>query len=357
MRQESLEVLRELSGMEGISGFEEEVRDYMQAGMEGMAEFSRDNLGSLICRKSGTAEGPRIMIPAHMDEIGFVVKDIEESGCLRFAPVGGWVDQVLLGHLVTVQTRGGNLPGLIGSQPPHLMPKKERGKLIRRKKMFIDIGAEDKDEARQMGVCIGDPIVPRQKFMHMENEKFLVGKAWDDRVGCALLMELIKELQNIRHPNTVFGVGTVQEEVGTRGGETSADVVGPDFCIALDVGIATDVPGVENEPKVELGKGPVLYMMDAGTISHRRFRDYVLDLAEEMDVPHQISLIEGGATDARSIHLHSEGVASVMFGIPTRYIHSHAGIIHTDDYDAMLQLLVEIVQGLDEDMADEILER
>ncbi len=355
MKQRSLDILRELSVIQGISGFEHEVRDYMRAQMEGLAELTRDNLGSLVCRKEGLSDAPVIMIPAHMDEIGFVVKDIDKTGCLRFAPIGGWLDQVLLGHEVTVQTRRGDLPGLIGCQPPHLMPKEKREALIKRKDMFIDIGASDREEAEKMGVRIGDPIAPRQRFGHLENEKFLVGKAWDNRVGCALIIELMKELQNIRHPNTVCGVGTVQEEVGTRGAETSANMVHPDFCIALDVGIATDVPGIENEPKVELGKGPVLYMIDAGTISHLKFRDYVLDLAAELNIPHQISLIEGGATDARAVQLHSKGVASIVLGIPTRYIHSHAGIIHCDDYDVMLQWLVEIIQGLDADMAGEIL--
>ncbi len=357
MKQESLEILRELSSMQGISGFEHEIKDYMRDQLNGLAEFGRDNLGSLICEKKGTAGRPRIMIPAHMDEIGFVVKDIDKSGCLRFAPIGGWLDHVLLGHEVTVQARSFDLPGIIGCCPPHMMPREERKKLIKRKSMFIDIGAADKEDAQKMGVRIGDPVVPRQRFFHLENEKYLAGKAWDDRVGCALVIELLKELKNINHPNTVFGVGTVQEEVGTRGAETSADVVDPDFCVALDVGIATDVPGVENEPDVKLGEGPVLYVIDAGTISHLKFRDYVLDLAGELNIPHQISMIEGGATDARAVQTHSKGVASVVFGIPARYIHSHAGVIHTDDYDAMLALLVEIVRGLDEQVADEILDR
>ncbi len=357
MKQESLDVLRELSCMQGISGFEHEVKDYMRNQLDGFGDFQSDNLGSLICTKKGTSDSPKIMIPAHMDEIGFVIKDIDKTGCLRFAPIGGWLDQVLLGHQVTVQTRHGDLPGVIGCQPPHLMDKEKRNKVIKRKQMFIDIGAKDKEEAQEMGVRIGDPVVPKQNVTHLENDKYLLGKAWDNRVGCALLIELMKELNGIRHPNTVHGVGTVQEEVGTRGAETSADVVNPDFCIALDVGLATDIPGVENEVEVKLGGGPVLYMVDGGTISHLKFRDYVLDLAEELDIPHQISMIEGGATDARSIQLHSKGVACVVLGIPARYIHSHAGVIHSDDYDAMLQLLVEIIQGLNQELSDVILER
>ena len=358
MRKDSLERLKRLAELDGVSGFEQAVRDYMRAELEGMVEFQQDNLGSLICKKPGTEDHPRIMIPAHMDEIGFVVKDVDETGCLSFSPLGGWLDQVLLGHQVTVKTRKGDLAGVIGCTPPHLMPAEERSKLIKRKKMFIDVGARDKKQAQErFGIRTGDPIVPRQEFVQLKNPQYLMAKAWDDRSGCALVIDALRSLRRVRHPNTVFGVGTVQEEVGTRGAETSADVVEPDFCLALDVGLATDVPGVEGEIKVSLGKGPILYMQDAGTISHLRLREFVLSVAERGDIPLQLSLIEGGATDARAIQLHARGVASVVLGLPTRYIHSHAGIIHTDDYDAMLKLLLAVVKALTPQVADELLER
>ncbi len=356
MRKNSLELLKALSEMHGVSGFEGPVRGFIRSQLEGLAEFETDNLGSLVCKKRGTDDRPRIMVPAHMDEIGFVVKDVDESGCLRFATLGGWLEQVMLGHQVVVKTRKGDLAGVIGSTPPHMLPREERDKLIKQKKMFIDVGARGKKEAEGLGVRIGDPVVPRQEFTQLENGKCLMGKAWDDRAGCALIIELIQRLRRLKHPNTVCGVGTVQEEVGTRGAETAADVVNPDFCMALDVGIATDVPGIEGEPKVSLGKGPVLYMQDAGTISHLRFRDFVVETAERRKIPHQISLIEGGATDARAVQLHGRGVASVVFGLPARHIHSHAGVIHTDDYDAMLRLLVELVRTLDAQVAKRLLE-
>jgi len=357
MKKSSLELLRKLSELDGVPGFESDVREFIRSKLKGKAEFETDNLGSLICRKRGSSERPRIMIPAHMDEIGFVVKNVDESGCLRFATLGGWLEQVMLGHQVCVLTRKGQLPGVIGCTPPHLMPKEEREKPIKKKSMFIDVGAKNKKDAEKMGVRIGDPIVPKQPFTVLANKKYIMGKAWDDRVGCALMIELIGKLQNVKHPNTVCCVGTVQEEVGTRGAETSADVVEPDFCMVLDVGIGTDVPGVEGEPRVALGDGPVLYMQDAGTISHKRFREFVIDLAEKKDIPCQLSLIEGGSTDARAVQLHARGVASVVFGIPARYIHSHAGIIHADDYDAMLKLMVEIIRALDEKKASNILEK
>jgi len=358
MRKDSLERARNLTELDGVSGFERDVRDFMRAELEGLAEFEVDNLGSLICKKAGAHEHPRIMIPVHMDEIGFVVKDVDDTGCLRFSTLGGWLDQVMLGHQVTVKTRNGDLPGVIGCVPPHLMPAEERNKLIKRKKMFIDVGAKDKKEAvDRFGVRIGDPIAPRQEFVQLKSPRRLMAKAWDNRVGCALAIDLLRALRRVRHPNTVFCVGTVQEEVGTRGAETSADVVDPDFCVALDVGLATDVPGVEGETRVSLGKGGILYMQDAGTISHVRLREFVLEVAEKEDIPLQLSLIEGGATDARAIHLHARGVASVMVGVPTRYIHSHAGIIHTDDYDATLKLLIALVKALTPQVADGLLER
>jgi putative aminopeptidase FrvX len=357
MKKESLELLKELSELDGVSGHEDSVRSYIRSKLEGVVEFDTDTLGSIICKKTGSDERPRIMVPAHMDEIGFVVKDLLDGGCLKFAPLGGWLDQTILGHMVTVKTRKGDLPGVVGCTPPHLMPREDRDKLIKKEKMFIDVGAKDKKDAQKMGVRIGDPIVPRQGFMQMKNGNMLLAKAWDDRVGCGLMIDLMKELQGVKHPNTVYGVGTVQEEVGTRGAETSADVVDPDFCMVLDVGIATDVPGVEGEPRVKLGSGPILYMQDAGTISHLRFREFVLDIAEKKKIKLQVSLIEGGATDARSIQLHGRGVASVVFGLPARYIHSHAGIIHADDYDAMLKLMLEIVKALSPSVARELLDR
>ncbi|MCK4284359.1 MAG: M42 family metallopeptidase [Candidatus Brocadiae bacterium] len=356
MRQETLQLLEELTQIDGVPGFEDRVRDFMRDRLQGLGEFEEDNLGSLICKKAGKNEHPRIIIPAHMDEVGFMVKDITDDGYIRFAPLGGWLDQVLLGHVVSVKTHKGDLDGVIGCTPPHVMPREERDKVVRRKKMFIDVGARDKKHAQQkLGVRIGDPIVPQEKFRRLGDGKHLLAKAWDDRVGCALMIEVLQALQKIAHPNTVYGVGTTQEEVGTRGAKTAAVVVNPDFCIVLEVGLATDVPGIEGEVKVEMGKGPVIYFLDAGTIAHHRFNDFVLDVAAKKKIPHQLSLMEGGATDARPISLHARGVPSVFPGVPARYIHSHAGIIHTADYDATLKLVVEVVKALSPAAAEKLM--
>ncbi len=358
MDDDTLQLLESLTQLDGVPGFEDEVRDFIRQRLEGVAQFDTDNLGSIICRKAGEEESPRIMLPAHMDEIGFMVKDITDEGLLRFAPLGGWLDQTLLGHVVTVHTRKGRLRGVIGSTPPHLMPAEERKKVIKRKKMFIDVGARGKEHARdELGVRIGDPVVPRQTFERIGGGEFLLAKAWDDRVGCALMIHALRRLAETAHPNTVYGVGTTQEEVGTRGARTAVDVVDPDFCIVLDVGLATDMPGVEGEVKTAMGEGPIIYMLDAGTIPDRRLNQMVIEIAEEGDIPHQLSLMEGGATDARAIHVHSRGVPSASIGIPARYIHSHAGLIHADDYEATLRLMLEVVKALSPGRAEDLLGR
>lgn len=355
MDDERLELLKNLTELDAVPGREHQTRDFVRDKLDGLVDFDKDGLGSLICTLQGESDSPRIMVPAHLDEVGFAVKDVDNTGCIKFAPLGGWLDQVLLGHEVTVYTRNGPIPGVIGCQPPHLMPSEQRKKKIKRKDMFIDVGAEDDEDAEEdMGIRVGDPIVPRQSFKRMANEDYLMAKAWDNRVGCGILIEMLRELSETEHPNTIVGAATVQEEVGTRGAETAADVAEPDLCMVVDVGAATDVPGSEKEREVALGEGPAVYMLDAGTIPHYSFNQMVLDVAEEEDIPHQLAMIEHGATDARAIHIHERGVPSVLFGVPARYIHSHAGIIHADDVDATLELMKAVIQRLDADTAAEL---
>ncbi len=350
MDQHTLDLLKELTEATGLPGYEREVRDIVARRVEGLAEVSTDNLGSIICTQKGTAERPRVMIPGHMDEIGFIVNGITEEGYLRFSPLGGWWDQVLLAQRLVVKASKGDLVGVIGSKPPHVLPDEERNKVVKRQDMFIDVGAKDKKEAAgKYGIRVGDPIVPVSAFTPLRNKKLLVGKAFDDRVGVAIMLDVLRKLRRTKHPNTVCGVGTVQEEVGTRGAETAAAAVQPDVCLVLDVGIASDTPGwkAEDKEKGTLGKGPQICFLDAGMIPNLKLRDFLVDLAEEKKIPYQISMLERGATDGRPIHIHGIGVPTVYIGVATRYIHSHAGIIHADDYDNAVRLVVEAVKRLD----------
>jgi len=344
---QTLKLLKEITDAPGVPGFEHEVRKVIRSYMDGHAEITTDRIGSIICKKVGQAEGPRIMIAGHMDEIGFMVSKVTKEGFIKFQTLGGWWSQVMLGQKVIIRTKKGDITGILGSKPPHILSVEERNKVVNIDDMFIDVCAADETEAKEVfGIRPGDPIVPDATFTVMKNEKFLMAKAWDDRLGCALFIEVIKALQGVEHANTVFGVGTVQEEVGLRGATTSSFVVNPDIGFALEVGIAGDTPGAEKMTE-KLGKGPALLMYDASMVPHVKLRDFVIDVAAEVGIPLQFDVMPGGGTDAGRIHVTGRGVPSLVIAVPTRYIHSHYGIIHRDDYDNAVKLVIELVKRLD----------
>lgn len=346
----TLELLRDLTTADGVPGFEREVGRVMERYLAPLAVVSRDRLGSVIGRKRGNADSPRIMLAGHLDEVGFLVSMITDEGFLRFQTLGGWWDQVLLAQRVVVKTRQGDVVGVIGSKPPHVLPAEERKKLLEKKDMFIDVGASSKEEALAMGIRPGDPVVPQSEFTLMKNERLLMAKALDNRVGCALAVEVLRRLQRVDHPNTVYGVGTVQEEIGLRGAQTSAHAIQPDVGIALEVSIAGDVPGMKpEEAQSKLGQGPTVLLYDATLVPHVGLRNLVIDVAEAEGIPLQFDVMPGGGTDAGRIHLFGHGVASICIGVPTRYIHSHAGILHRDDFEAAARLVTALVQRLDAD--------
>ncbi|HHY33282.1 MAG TPA: M42 family metallopeptidase [Firmicutes bacterium] len=342
-------MLKELSEAPGVSGYEREVRKIIRRYVEPYAAIEQDRLGSLVARRTGTGDRPRVMLAAHMDEIGFMVKSITPEGFLRFLPLGGWFDQVMLAQRVVVKTASGDVPGIIGSKPPHLLTEEERKKVVEKKEMFIDVGATSFDQAtNEFGIRPGDPVIPESGFQILKNEKVYMGKAWDDRVGCAILIDVLRNLHAATHPNTVYAVATVQEEVGLRGAETSSDVVDPDVAFALEVGIANDTPGGDKEKVQErMGAGPVILIYDRSLVPNIKLRDLVIDTAKAHDIPYQIDFMEGGAADTGRIHLHGRGVPSVVIGVPSRYIHSHASLINRDDYDRTVALVTEVIKRLD----------
>ena len=341
--------LKEISEVPGPSGFERRVRDLMTRRLAGQCEVLEDRIGSVIFKKQGSADGPIVMLAAHMDEIGFLVKTVTKEGFLKFVTLGGWWEQVMLGQRVTVMSPKGDIPGIIGSKPPHVLSADERKKMVAKRDMYIDIGAADKKDAEErMGVTPGVPIVPYAPFTTMANPDFLVGKAWDDRVGCAVVTDVLQQLAKMKHPNTVFGVGTVQEEVGCRGAKTSADVIGPHVAIAVDTCIAGDTPGMsEDQASAKLGEGVAVCIYDASLIPHVKLRDFVLETAKAEKIPFQLEFSEGGGTDGGRIHLHAQGVPSIVLSVPTRYIHSHHGIISRKDYESTVRLLIALIQKLD----------
>lgn len=355
---DTLIMLKDLTDAKGIPGNEREPREVMKKYIEPFAdEIEYDGLGSLIAKKSGDANGPKVMVAGHLDEVGFMVTKIDDKGFISFQPVGGWWSQVMLAQRVTIVTRKGDtVTGIIGSKPPHILSAEARKKPVDIKDMFIDIGATSKEEAMEWGVLPGDMIVPYFEFTVMNNDKYLLAKAWDNRIGCAIAIDVMKALKDEKHPNIVFGVGAVQEEIGLRGAKTAASKVKPDIGFAVDVGVAGDTPGVTSkESTSKMGDGPQILLYDASMVSHKGLRDLVVDTAEEHGIPYQFEAIPGGGTDAGSIHVSGNGVPSLAICIATRYIHSHAAMLHRDDYENAVKLIVEVIKKLDRETVDKII--
>ena len=353
---ETLTMLKDLTDAKGIPGNEREPREVMKKYIEPFAdEVFTDNLGSLIAKKTGNEHGPKIMVAGHLDEVGFMVTKITEKGFLKFQTVGGWWSQVMLAQRVTIMTKNGDLTGVIGSKPPHILTPEARKKPVQIEEMFIDIGASSKEEAEEWGVRPGDSVVPYFDFTVMNNEKILLAKAWDNRIGCAIAIDVLKKLKDEEHPNIVYGVGTVQEEVGLRGAKTSTNMIEPDIGFAVDVGIAGDTPGIsEKDANSKIGEGPQIILYDASMVSHKGLRDYVVDVAEKNNIPYQFDSLARGGTDSGSIHLTANGVPALSITVATRYIHSHAAMLHRDDFENAVNLIVEVIKGLSEEKVKEI---
>ena len=338
--------LKDLVDAHGAPGFEGMVAGVMQGHLKDVGPITRDKLGSFICEKRGTSDGPRVMLAGHLDEVGFMVKSIDKNGFVRFLPLGGWWGHVVLAQRLIIKTRKGDVLGVVGSKPPHELRDEDRKKVLEVREMFIDVGAtSDWDARKRLDIRPGDAIIPDSPFAVMANPNVYLAKAWDNRIGCAMAAETARQLKGVAHPNTVFAVATVQEEVGLRGAQTSAFKIQPDVAFALDVGIAHDSPGTEGDEK--LGGGPLVVVYDATSIPNRGLLDLVIDTAKKIKVPLQFESVERGGTDAGRIHVTGQGVPSISMGVPARYIHSHVSMIDRRDFDSTVKLLVALVKRLD----------
>ncbi|MBI9044524.1 MAG: M42 family metallopeptidase [Anaerolineaceae bacterium] len=351
----TLDLLKTLTEASGVPGYEDPIRKVIHKYFESYGKIQKDQIGSLICAKAGKSSSPKVMLAGHMDEIGFMVKYITDDGFIKFLPLGGWFDQVLLSQRVIIHTSKGNVVGVIGVKPPHFIEKDKRGKVVEKKDMYIDIGATSKKEVEEAGVKVGDPIVPRADFNVLANGKTYMSKAFDDRVGIALMISIMESLKEIDHPNMLYAAATVMEEFSLSGAKTSVEIINPDVAIVLEAGLAGDVPDIKSEESpVGLGKGPNVLIYDAMMIPNLKLRDFVLSVAEEQDIPVQISALEIGATDGAMIHTHKTGVPTIVIAVPARHVHTDSSMIHRDDYDRTVELIREMLIKMDKEFVESL---
>ena len=347
-QDQTVQLLQLLSDAPGPPGFEEAVRKIMVERMTPLADhLSYDGLGSVIASQGSS--GPRVMIDAHMDELGGVLRRIAPDGFLTMQMLGGWLDEALVGQRWVIIGSKGPVRATSTVRDAHLAAAGDRDKLIdTRDKVFLDIGAKSAEEARALGVAPGDPIVPDAPFTVLNGTQNYMGKGWDDRVGCAIILDVMRRLAKTPHPNQLFYAATVQEEIGLRGAHTSAEIVKPDVGIALEAGVTRDVPGVHFEEAQEtLGGGPGLFLYNSSQLPNRKFVALARQTAKEKSIPLQDEFVVGYGDDGAEIQKTNGGAPTITLVVPTRYTHVHNGIINRADYDRTVELLVGIIQHLD----------
>lgn len=340
----NIELLQQLCEASAVSGDEQEVRTLLINALDSSVdEITFDGLGSFVARK-GT-RGPKVAIVGHMDEVGFMVTHIDESGFLRFTTIGGWWSQSMLNHRVAIRTRKGvKIPGIIGSVAPHALTEKQKQQPLTFDEMFIDIGANSREEVENRGIAIGDFVSPEVNFARWGEDK-IVGKALDNRVGCALMAEL---LQTVDNPEiTLYGVGSVEEEVGLRGAQTSAEHIKPDVVIVLDTAVAGDVPGIDSiKYPLKLGEGPGLMLFDKRYFPNQQLVATLKACAENSGASLQFCTMKTGATDGGRYNVMGGGRPVAALCLPTRYLHANSGMISASDYDALFTLVRELLTSL-----------
>ena len=348
-------LLEKLSNAVGPPGAEEPVRSIMAGEMKGLATapLRYDGVGSVISQQ-GSA-GPRIMIDAHMDELGGMVRRVTPTGFLSMQMLGGWLDQALVDQRWIILGSKGPVRAVTGIRDIHVLPAEERTRVFPRDSLFLDVGAKDAEEVAAMGVKQGDPVVPDAPFALMNGTGNYLGKAWDDRIGCAVLLEAMRRTAGLPHANQLFYVATVQEEVGLRGGRTAAQTVKPDIGIALEGGITGDVPGDRpEETQVKLGAGPGMFLYDSSTIANRKMVAYARVVAKRNGLPLQADLVQGYGDDSAEMQMTNGGTPTINLVVPVRYTHSHNGIVNRSDFDQTVDLLVGMLVGMDAKMVEEL---
>jgi endoglucanase len=349
------QLLQRLADAPGPPGAEEPVRAIMVPEMKQFATkpITYDGVGSVIAQQGD--KGPRIMIDAHMDELGGMVRRVTPGGFLTMQMLGGWLDQALVDQRWIVIGSKGPVHGVTGIRDIHVVPAEERTRVFSRDQLYIDIGAKNPAEAAAMGVEPGDPVVPDSPFLALNGSQNYLGKAWDDRIGCAVVLEAMRRTASLPHPNTLIYVATVQEEIGLRGARTASQLVKPEIGIAIEGGITGDTAGTHpEETQAKLGAGPGMFLYDSSTIPNRKLVALVKKTAAENSIPLQLDLVQGYGDDSAEMQTTNGGTPTVNLVVPVRYTHSHNGIVNRKDFDEMVDLVVDLLTHMDQAQVNDL---
>lgn len=351
----NLDTLNRIASAGGVSSFEQEIAEILEGDYRNLGlNCVKDGLGSLIAEKCTKQAGPKVMIAAHMDEVGFIVKEIDDNGFIRLQTVGSWWSHMVLGQWYTVVTsENKKYNGLMGSMATHGLPADIRNKTISIEDIYLDLGVANKQEVLELGIRTGDMVVPCARFEVMNNPKYISCKAFDDRVGNYIMLEAARRLNGTVHV-PLYLANTVQEEPGLRGARTATEVTHPDIAFAIDTTLAGDTP--LNHNICSLGNGVVLSMIDSNSIAPRGLVRYVESICEKNQIKHQYAVFNKGGTDSGNIHKAFEGIVNMTLSIPIRYMHTNHSIIHVDDVEACITLICELVKDMNEKVYKGILE-
>jgi len=345
-----LDLIKELSNAPGASGFEDEVLKVLRQHGEGLGEWDEDAMRNLYLRRPGKNENlPTLMLDAHSDEVGFMIKAIRPNGTLEFITLGSWLSSNVGAHRVLVRNDLGEwLPGIVASKPPHYLSEAEQKLAPDLSKMVIDLGATSEAEIREdYKISLAAPVVADVSFEYNQNRGTMIGKAFDNRLGCAALISVLKELKGEELPLNITGVFSSQEEVGCRGAKVASQNIKPDIAIAFEGCPADDTVLEPYLVQTAIKKGPMLRHIDSGMITNPRFQRFALNTARAKGIPVQEAVRTGGSTDGAVIHTTGKAVPVIVIGVPVRYIHTHYGIASLSDYENTVKLACEVIRGLD----------
>ncbi|MDR7869978.1 MAG: M42 family metallopeptidase [Tissierellaceae bacterium] len=335
-------LLKTLTEASGLSGNEKEVRDIIISEIKDYCSVKIDRLGNIIAYKEGKPSSKKIMVTAHMDEVGLLVKDIDSSGLIKFLPVGGIDKRVLVSKTVLVGKD--KIPGVIGAKPIHLQKRNEWSNALSIKDLYIDIGAKNKEDAEKY-VNIGDYVSFDSKYTEF-GDNLVKAKALDNRVGCSILIDLIKSIKDI----SFYAVFTVMEEVGLVGAGPAAYEVNPDITIILEGTLCYDIPKLDSHlVPTFIGKGPAISLIDRTTIYNHKLRKRVVEIAEKNDIPYQFRKTNMGGNDSGKIHTIRDGSLTTTISVPCRNIHSPVSVMSLDDYDNTFKLVNAVLNDLNKE--------